>query len=57
MLFRSVRFPKQHEIDLRKDKLLSDNGWHELRIRWKCVLQNKQKYEKLIIDFINDIMK
>lgn len=55
--YDTVRFPKQHETDLRKDKLLSDNGWHELRIRWKYVLQNKQKYEKLIIDFINNIMK
>lgn len=46
------KFPEIHNSDIRKDKLLFDNGWKELRIRWKDVINNEQEYIKRIINFI-----
>jgi very-short-patch-repair endonuclease len=49
-----TRFPEQLERDKRKDKLLVENGWQELRIKWSDVKKDTEKYASLILDFIKE---
>ena len=41
------------ERDLKKDNMLKDEGWKELRIKWKEMYHNTQEYIQHIKDFIN----
>lgn len=50
--YDSVKFPNQQDTDRRKDQLLKENNWNELRVRWKYVLKDKTKYEDIILNFI-----
>lgn len=45
---------KQIERDKEKDKLLKEEGWKELRIKWGYIVKNTQDAIKLIGDFINE---
>jgi len=41
------------ERDLKKDNLLKNEGWKELRIKWKEMYHNTQEYVQHIKDFID----
>lgn len=45
---------KQIERDKEKDRLLKEEGWKEIRIKWGYVVKNTQEAIKLISDFINE---
>lgn len=45
---------KQIIRDKEKDRLLKENGWKELRIKWGYIVKNTQEAIKLITDFINE---
>ena len=44
---------KQMERDARKDALLAEEGWQELRLPWKDVYSEPRKFIKIIKDFIS----
>lgn len=46
--------PQYKERDARKDKTLSENGWLVLRIKWKEVSIEPQKWINIANDFINN---
>lgn len=46
------RYPEQIERDIRKDKMLQEDGYLELRIPWKDCCNNKKEYVKKIKDFL-----
>lgn len=41
--------------DQQRDKILEDNGWKTLRIKWKDMFNNPKKYIKIAFDFIHEI--
>lgn len=47
-----TRFPEQIERDKRKDELLKENGWKELRIKWSDVKKMPDYFAEKIIEFI-----
>jgi len=50
------RFEDYHERDIRKDNLLKQRDWQVLRIRWKDIFNDTQRYINIAKDFIdNDI--
>ena len=42
----------QKQRDIEKDKLLKDEGWSELRIRWKDICNDTKHWIQIIKDFI-----
>lgn len=44
---------KQKERDIKKDELLKENGWKELRICWKDMFNNTKEYINIIKEFID----
>ena len=46
------RYPEQIERDIRKDKMLQEDGYLKLRIPWKDCCNNKKEYVKKIKDFL-----
>lgn len=46
--------PKQIERDMRKDSLLAEEGWQELRLSWKDIYNEPKRFIKIIKDFILD---
>ena len=47
-------FPEQIERDLRKNKLLKNEGWQLLRLRWIDVYHEPQKYIEIAKKFIDE---
>lgn len=47
-------FPEQIERDQRKDKLLKENGYKELRLRWSLIQSDKENQVKILESFLND---
>lgn len=47
------RFEEYKQRDQKKDKLLINNGWEVLRIKWKDVCNNPKNEIKKAIDFIH----
>lgn len=45
---------KQIERDIEKDRLLKEDGWKELRLKWGYVVAKKEEAIKLITDFLNE---
>jgi len=45
---------RQKERDIKKDKLLLEEGWKELRISWSDICNNTKEWIKIIKDFINE---
>ena len=41
--------------DQQRDKILEDNGWKTLRIKWKDMSNNPKKYIKIAYDFIHGV--
>lgn len=41
--------------DQQRDKILEDNGWKTLRIKWKDMFNNPKKYIKIAFDFIHSV--
>lgn len=41
--------------DQQRDKILEDNGWKTLRIKWKDMFNNPKKYIKIAFDFIHGV--
>ena len=39
--------------DKKRDQILKENGWKTLRIKWKEMFNNSNKYIKLAYDFIH----
>lgn len=54
---------KQHEweerkiSDIKKDKLLNENSWKVMRIKWKDFIDNTQHYIQMAKDFIDENFK
>ena len=46
---------KQIERDKEKDRLLKEEGWKEIRLKWGYIVKNTQEAIKLIGNFINEI--
>lgn len=49
-----TRFPEQIERDKRKDELLKENGWKELRVKWSDIKKMPEYFTNKILDFINN---
>lgn len=47
------RFPEQQERDTRKDTLLKENGFEELRLRWSLIQSDKENQIKILESFLN----
>lgn len=47
-----TRFPEQLERDKRKDTLLKEHGWEELRIKWSDVKKMPDYFANKILEFI-----
>jgi very-short-patch-repair endonuclease len=45
---------KQIARDIEKDRLLKEDGWKELRLKWGYVVAKKEEAIKLITDFLNE---
>lgn len=41
--------------DQQRDKILEENGWKTLRIKWKDMFNNPKKYIKIAYDFIHGV--
>lgn len=52
--YDAERFPEQIERDKRKDKLLKENGFEELRLRWSLIQSDKENQVKILESFLND---
>lgn len=50
--YNAMNFPEQIERDQRKDKLLKDEGYQELRVRWSDVKKDSKKFANIIVDFL-----
>lgn len=48
------RYEKQQENDNKKDELLKQDGWKELRLKWAYIIKNKQESIELIKTFLNE---
>ena len=46
------KFPEQIERDQRKDKLLKENGFEELRLRWSLIQKDKENQIKILESFL-----
>lgn len=46
------KFPEQRDRDNRKDRLLAEEGFSELRLRWSEVRKNPELYIDKILDFL-----
>jgi len=46
------KFPEQHERDLKKDKLLKEDGFLELRVKWSDVKTMPKYFAQKILEFI-----
>lgn len=44
----------QQDCDRRKDALLKEEGWLELRLPWSWVCNNSKEAIKKVIDFIDN---
>lgn len=51
--YMSEKFPEQIERDQRKDKLLKENGFEELRLRWSLIQKDKENQIKILESFLN----
>lgn len=51
--YDATRFPEQIERDKRKDQLLKENGFEELRLRWSLVQSDKISQIKILKSFLN----
>lgn len=49
------RYEKQKENDNKKDELLKQDGWKELRLKWSYIMKNKQETIERIRIFLNEI--
>jgi very-short-patch-repair endonuclease len=47
------RFQKQIDSDIRKDALLREHGWDLLRIRWKDMYHDKQRWIDIADEFVH----
>ena len=47
------KFPEIIERDQRRDKLLKENGYKELRLRWSLVQSDKENQVKILESFLN----
>lgn len=47
------KFPEKIERDKRKDALLKEEGFSELRLRWSEVRKDTEKAAKMIFDFLS----
>ena len=45
---------KQIARDKEKDRLLKDDGWKELRLKWGYIVKNTQDALKIITNFLNE---
>lgn len=45
---------KQIERDKEKDRLLKEDGWKELRLKWSYIFKNTQEALKIITNFLNE---
>lgn len=45
---------KQIARDKEKDRLLKEDGWKELRLKWGYIVKNTQEALKIIINFLNE---
>lgn len=50
--YDAIKFPEQTERDERKDKLLKEDGFQELRLRWSWVQSNKEEAVNLLNEFL-----
>lgn len=50
--YNAEKFPEQIERDKRKDSLLKEDGFEELRIRWSWVQSNKDEAITLLEEFL-----
>lgn len=50
--YDAIKFPEQIERDERKDRLLKEDGFQELRLRWSWVQSNKNEAITLLEDFL-----
>lgn len=48
------RYERQQKNDKEKDRLLKENGWKELRLKWGYISSNKIEAIKLIENFLNE---
>lgn len=48
------RFEEYRERDKRKDKLLNENGWKVLRIKWKDMFNNTKEQIEIAKNFIDE---
>lgn len=48
------RFTEYKERDSKKDKLLIENGWKLLRVKWKDMYKDSKKYIEICKKFIDD---
>ena len=48
------RYEKQQNNDKEKDRLLKEDGWKELRLKWGYINSNKIEAIKLIENFLNE---
>lgn len=48
------RYEKQQNNDKEKDRLLKEDGWKELRLKWGYISSNKVEAIKLIENFLNE---
>ena len=48
------RYEKQQNNDKEKDRLLKEDGWKELRLKWGYINSNKVEAIKLIENFLNE---
>lgn len=48
------QFPEQIERDQRKDKLLKEEGYQELRLRWSLIQKDKENQIKILENFLNN---
>jgi very-short-patch-repair endonuclease len=46
---------KQIARDKEKDRLLKDDGWKELRLKWGYIVKNTQEALKIITNFLNEV--
>lgn len=48
------RFKEYIERDKRKNKLLEENNWNVLRIKWKDMFNETKKWIKIAKEFVDD---
>lgn len=48
------RYKKQKENDTKKDELLKQDGWKELRLKWAYIIKNKKETIEFIRIFLSE---